>query len=86
MNIARHSQASTAEVILTQSGTILRGSLADDGVGFELAGAENDQGIGLASMKGRIEKLGGELKIQSSPGNGAKISFVLPLVATGAEA
>jgi len=86
MNIARHSQASTAEVILTQSETTLRGSLADDGVGFELAGGENDQGIGLASMKGRIEKLGGELQIQSSPGNGAKISFVLPLVATGAEA
>jgi signal transduction histidine kinase len=31
-------------------------------------------------MKERIEKLGGELTIQSSPGGGARISFVLPLV------
>jgi signal transduction histidine kinase len=30
-------------------------------------------------MKERIKKLRGELEIQSSPGKGAKVSFVLPL-------
>jgi signal transduction histidine kinase len=81
MNVARHSHASSAEVTLNQSGSILRGSLTDDGVGFEVAEPKNDHGMGLASMKGRIKKLGGELEVRSSPGNGARVSFVLPLVA-----
>jgi signal transduction histidine kinase len=34
-------------------------------------------------MRGRVEKLGGELQIQSSPGRGAKISFTLPLEEKG---
>ena len=41
--------------------------------------ARNDQGMGLTSMKERIKRLGGELEVQSSPGKGAKVSFVLPL-------
>jgi signal transduction histidine kinase len=34
------------------------------------------------SMQERIKRLGGELKVQSSPGKGAKVSFVLPLADT----
>jgi len=30
-------------------------------------------------MEERINRLGGELKVQSSPGKGSKVSFVLPL-------
>jgi chemotaxis protein histidine kinase CheA len=32
-------------------------------------------------MKERVKKLGGELVVESSPGKGTSISFVLPLVA-----
>jgi signal transduction histidine kinase len=80
MNIARHSHASVANVTLTQTDNEVRGSLTDDGVGFDLNQSAN-QGVGLSSMKERIEKLGGKLEIQSSPGTGAKLSFRLPLVA-----
>jgi signal transduction histidine kinase len=31
-------------------------------------------------MRERIEKAGGELEIQSSPGGGTTISFMMPLV------
>lgn len=80
MNIIRHSQASRADVVLRQSGAEIRGSLRDDGIGFDpITG--NDQGLGLPSIKERIKRLGGELEIQSSPGKGARISFVLPLEA-----
>jgi two-component system, NarL family, sensor histidine kinase DegS len=79
MNIIRHSQASQADVVLRQSGAEIRGSLRDDGIGFDPITMGNDQGLGLPSMKERIKRLGGELEIQSSPGKGAKVSFVLPL-------
>jgi signal transduction histidine kinase len=81
MNITRHSQASRADVALTQTETEIRGSVTDDGIGFDLTQTGNGNGLGLRSMKERITQAGGELDIESSPGKGAKISFVLPLVA-----
>ena len=86
MNIARHSHASNANVTLRQTGTEIRGTLTDDGIGFDLAVPASDHGVGLSSMRERINKLKGELTIQSSPGRGAKISFILPLAAKGAGA
>jgi signal transduction histidine kinase len=86
MNIIRHSQASRADVVLRQTQTEIQGLLRDDGVGFDPNKARNGQGMGLLSMKERIKRLGGELDIQSSPGKGAKLSFVLPLAARNAAA
>ena len=81
MNIIRHSQASRADVVLRQTRTQIEGSLRDDGIGFDPIQARNNRGMGLQSMKERIQRMGGELEIQSSPGKGAKVSFVLPLAA-----
>ena len=81
MNIIRHSQASRADIVLRQTETEIRGSLRDDGIGFDQTATRNERGLGLPSMKERIRRLGGELEIQSSPGRGAKVSFVLPLAA-----
>jgi signal transduction histidine kinase len=78
MNIIRHSQASRADVLLEQTTTEIKGYLKDDGIGFNPT-MTNAQGVGLQSMKERIKRWGGELDIQSSPGKGAKITFVLPL-------
>ena len=79
MNITRHAQASRADLLLSQTETEIRGSLKDDGIGFEPLDAGNGHGLGLMSMKERMEKLRGELDIQSSPGKGARIFFVVPL-------
>ena len=79
MNIIRHSQASRADVVLRQTRTEIQGSLRDDGIGFDPTQTRNDQGMGLLSMHERIKRLGGELEVQSSPGKGAKVSFILPL-------
>jgi signal transduction histidine kinase len=81
MNIIRHSQASRADVVLRQTRTQIEGSLRDDGIGFDPIQARHNRGMGLQSMKERIQRMGGELEIQSSPGKGAKVSFVLPLAA-----
>jgi len=78
MNIIRHSQASRADVTLEQTRTEIKGSLRDDGIGFDPI-MTHAEGVGLRSMKERIKRWGGELDIQSSPGKGAKITFVLPV-------
>jgi signal transduction histidine kinase len=79
MNVTRHSHANRAEIFLTQNRKEIRGTLSDDGVGFDLARSVNGSGLGLNTMKDRIKKLGGELSIDPAPGKGTKISFVLPL-------
>lgn len=78
MNIIRHSHASRADVVLRQTASQITGCLTDDGIGFSPAQANDDGGMGLPTMAERIKKIGGELEIQSSPGKGARISFILP--------
>jgi two-component system sensor histidine kinase DegS len=51
-------------------------SVQDDGVGFE---KKRVRGLGLLGMEERVRRLGGKLKIDSSPGRGASIEAELPL-------
>jgi signal transduction histidine kinase len=57
---------------------VLEGSLTDNGVGFNVAGASEREGFGVVSMEERVRKTGGNLCIESSPGKGTKISFSVP--------
>lgn len=79
MNVTRHSQASRTEVLLKQVGKSIHGKVIDDGIGFDLTQTTNGHGLGLSTMKERIKRLGGELRVDSSPGKGTRINFVLPL-------
>ena len=78
-NITHHSHASRAEIFLRRQGSNLEGMLIDDGVGINLPTNLNTQGVGLKSMRERIEKLGGGFELKSSPGNGMKVIFSLPI-------
>lgn len=78
-NVAGHAHASKAEILLEETGAEIRGSLKDDGVGFDASAARNSDGFGLISMEERIKKLGGELSVETSPGKGTRISFRAPL-------
>jgi signal transduction histidine kinase len=79
MNVTRHSQASRTEVLLKRAGKVMEGNLTDNGVGFDMTQTTNGQGLGLSTMKQRIKKHGGELRVESSPGKGTRIYFILPL-------
>jgi signal transduction histidine kinase len=80
-NVTRHSHASRVEIELKQLNGTLRGSLRDDGVGFNQKKLRNENGLGLTAMRERINKIGGELIIESAPGYGTKVSFVVPTAA-----
>ena len=78
-NVAKHSHASKVAIQIKKNGATLRGSLTDDGVGFDSSALKGNAGFGLNGMANRIQKIGGELNIESAPGLGTKISFTVPL-------
>lgn len=80
-NSAKYSQATQIKVDLRQTNGELGLEIADNGVGFDLEEARLSAGLGLISMRERINLSGGEFVIASQPGKGTKISARVPLVA-----
>jgi signal transduction histidine kinase len=69
LNAARHADAHTVTVSLRHADGQVELRVADDGSGFEVAGAptgERPGHLGLASMRERAQLLDGELEIESS--------------------
>jgi len=71
-NIARHSKAHLVQITLSMSEETVTLAIQDDGQGFDPARLER-RGVGLHSMQERMKVLGGELKLESSPGQGTLI-------------
>jgi signal transduction histidine kinase len=71
-NVARHSEATHVEVDTSLRGTMLELVIQDNGRGFNFEEVTG-QGMGLLSMRERMEALGGQLIIDSSPGQGTRI-------------
>jgi len=54
-------------------------SIMDDGMGFDPDAKDDEGGLGLVSMRERIDKLGGELTIISAPGEGTQVKACVNL-------
>ena len=76
-NIARHSRARGARVTFTRGEGQTQLTITDDGDGFDPQ-RQNGQGVGLKSMRERVEALGGTLEIESMPGKGTRLLVALP--------
>ncbi len=78
-NAITHSQASQIIIELgIHSNNEINGTVLDNGIGFDPSQAFSDH-FGLRSMRHRASICGGKLEIQSSPGNGCKITFIAPI-------
>jgi two-component system nitrate/nitrite sensor histidine kinase NarX len=79
-NIRKHAKAHTIRVLLRcrSPGTYLI-LVEDDGVGFEGAVPQGNPGehIGLSIMEERARRVGGELSIESEPGEGTRVELVI---------
>ena len=75
-NAAKHAgTASTVSITLVDDGA-LRFAVRDDGAGF--AAGSIWSGQGLANMRDRLAAVGGELTIESAPGEGTSVLGVVP--------
>jgi hypothetical protein len=81
-NVVKHSQASLVTVNLKRLPRRVELEVRDNGIGFKSA---QGKGMGLVSMKERVDKAGGSLDICSQLGLGTVITAHLPLEEQGAE-
>jgi len=75
-NAVKHGHAHHIWMTLTNGPEGLTLTVTDDGVGFDVAGATI--GLGLISMRERLDPLGGSLKVESMPGRGTSIRATVP--------
>lgn len=76
-NIIKHSQAKEATIQFSQNEGVLTIMVEDNGKGFELNNTSN--GIGLINIEKRMERINGELIIDSSIGSGTTVILNIPL-------
>ncbi|MFI1105166.1 GAF domain-containing protein [Streptomyces melanogenes] len=74
-NIARHAQASRAEVVLAADGREVRLSVTDNGVGIPPDGRRS----GLRNLAERAQQLGGRLELGTAKDGGTALVWRVPL-------
>ncbi len=78
-NSIRHSGAARVNVTLSLDETDAVLSVDDDGRGFDTGRRPGPGHFGLANLHDRAASVGGSLRIESEPGQGARIIVRLPL-------
>lgn len=76
-NVARHSEATTVEIALRWESAHVVLVVRDDGRGFDPL-RTSGEGLGITSMRERLEAIGGTLLIESSSG-GTRIEASAPI-------
>lgn len=79
VNVARHAGVAEAWVAVGVSDGELSVTVVDEGVGFDPDAVPHDR-LGLSeSVRGRVERCGGTVRVWSSPGAGTSVHIVVPV-------
>lgn len=78
-NSQKHAGTDGVEVRLMGDGDRLRLMIRDRGAGFDPANIKFSRGIGLFSMKERVQLVQGDFSVDSVPGCGTTITVSVPL-------
>ena len=77
-NVRKHASARSARVVVALDDGQVEVTIEDDGNGFDRADLDGREGFGLLAMRGRAEALGARFEVESSPGNGTRVSVRMP--------
>lgn len=75
-NIRKHSKARQASLTLSYMEDMILMDIQDDGVGLQPALAGS---FGLRSMRERVQAFGGQITLESEPGQGTTLAISLPI-------
>jgi signal transduction histidine kinase len=81
-NVLKHAHARHVRVQLVFAASETRLSICDDGAGFTPSLAGTRGGLGLPGLRERASKIGGQMAIESTLGQGTKVCVILPTRST----
>jgi PAS domain S-box-containing protein len=83
LNVVKHAAAHRIRVSMSRRNNAVEITVQDDGVGFHVSRRAfkpgSQGGYGLFSIRERLEYLGGEMVVESSPGRGTRAALALNL-------
>ncbi|WP_168714414.1 sensor histidine kinase [Niallia nealsonii] len=77
-NIAKHSQATKATIVVGEENNHLHIEIKDNGIGFSNQSQAQYGKYGLLGLKERVRLIGGNINIESRPKEGTKILVTTP--------
>lgn len=79
-NSLKHAEATKVSISLqTQDGHVQLG-IVDNGKGFDTEALQDHGGLGMVSMRERVESMRGQYSITSRPGDGTRVWINVPLI------
>jgi len=78
-NVAKHSGAKSASVVLKTVRGVLHLTIQDRGRGFGAGVEKKGEGLGLLGMKERVRLVHGTIQVRSRPGHGTRIEVRVPV-------
>jgi two-component system, chemotaxis family, CheB/CheR fusion protein len=78
-NVVKHAKTKRATVTLEGTANSIRLGVEDQGTGFSIRSLTASPGLGIVSMRERVQLANGKFSIASEPGKGTRISAEVPL-------
>ena len=78
-NVVKHAKAKKLSLQVNRFDGMANVMVEDDGQGFDLERAMLDGGMGLKNVESRVNKLDGEMKIDSAKGRGTTVMIDIPI-------
>lgn len=79
-NIIKHARAAKTGLHMHYDLQLLTITITDDGVGFDTQLSGKSREAGLKNMMTRTTMLGGEMDINTRPGQGTALNFTIPIL------
>ena len=84
-NVSKYANASHVSISVRAEPPVVRVRIDDNGIGFDSTALKSVT-HGIAGMRFRIEKLHGNLTVDSSPGAGTRLGATVPMALAAADA
>lgn len=79
-NAVRHAQAKKLKITALQNASSLLVIVKDNGIGFDPKMMQTGEGLGLRNIQQRASLYGGQVHIESSLGEGTRVTLTVPVV------